>query len=110
MGGCEKTKKAVSILSDLGLDAELTKVKGNKKLRAGRGKTRNRKWVLKKGPLVICEDEDKTEIERGFRNIPGVDIAVVDRLNLLQLAPGGNFGRLCVWTEGAFKKLNSIYG
>merc|ERR1712060_617076 len=25
-------------------------------------------------------------------------------------APGGNFGRLILWTEGAFKKLHDIYG
>merc|ERR1719327_2323496 len=31
-------------------------------------------------------------------------------MNLLQLAPGGSFGRLIVWTEGAFKRLNEIYG
>merc|ERR1719152_997347 len=31
-------------------------------------------------------------------------------MNLLQLAPGGSFGRFVIWTEGAFKKLNDIYG
>jgi len=37
-------------------------------------------------------------------------LASVDRLNLLDLAPGGNFGRFVIWTEGAFKKLVEIYG
>merc|ERR1712085_186563 len=27
-----------------------------------------------------------------------------------KLAPGGQFGRFIIWTEGAFKKLNEIYG
>merc|ERR1719191_2713903 len=31
-------------------------------------------------------------------------------MNLLRLAPGGTFGRFVIWTEGAFKKLNEIYG
>merc|ERR1719215_1861586 len=31
-------------------------------------------------------------------------------MNLLKLAPGGNFGRFIIWTQGAFKKLNEIYG
>merc|ERR1712194_284330 len=44
------------------------------------------------------------------RNIPGVETACVDRLNLLKLAPGGNFGRFIIWTEGAFEKINEIYG
>merc|ERR1711948_254763 len=30
--------------------------------------------------------------------------------NLLKLAPGGNFGRFIIWTEGAFEKLSAIYG
>merc|ERR1719203_2533919 len=45
-----------------------------------------------------------------MRNIPGVETACVDRLNLLKLAPGGNFGRFIIWTAGAFEKLNAIYG
>merc|ERR1719359_2643190 len=31
-------------------------------------------------------------------------------MNLLQIAPGGNFGRFIIWMEGAFKKLSEIYG
>ena len=34
----------------------------------------------------------------------------VDRLNLLQLAPGGHMGRFCIWTQAAFEKLDDIYG
>merc|ERR1719373_1538416 len=40
----------------------------------------------------------------------GVETACVTRLNLLKLAPGGNFGRFVIWTQGAFKKLSRIYG
>jgi large subunit ribosomal protein L4e len=49
-------------------------------------------------------------LTRAFRNIPGVDTISVDKLNLLKLAPGGHVGRFCIWTESAFKKLDSIYG
>merc|ERR1712050_433937 len=31
-------------------------------------------------------------------------------MNILRLAPGGHFGRFVTWTEGAFKKLQEIYG
>merc|ERR1712032_1485531 len=27
-----------------------------------------------------------------------------------KLAPGGNFGRFIIWTQGAFKKLGEMYG
>merc|ERR1711924_488671 len=40
-------------------------------------------------------------IARAFRAIPGVELCSVDRMNLLQLAPGGTFGRLIVWTAPA---------
>merc|ERR1712194_884080 len=36
--------------------------------------------------------------------------AQVDRLNLLQLAPGGHVGRFIIWTQSAFEKLDSIFG
>jgi len=47
---------------------------------------------------------------KAFRNIPGVEVANVDRLNLLKLAPGGHLGRFIIWTKSAFEKLDSIYG
>merc|ERR1711902_197421 len=49
-------------------------------------------------------------LTKAFRNIPGVDTIQVDNLNLLKLAPGGHVGRFCIWTEGAFKKLDALYG
>lgn len=41
----------------------------------------------------------KKGVHRAFRNLPGVETACVDRLNLLTLAPGGHMGRFCVWTQ-----------
>merc|ERR1711899_267906 len=61
-----------------------------------------------KGPLVIY-DEDQGLV-KAFRNIPGVETIQVSKLNLLKLAPGGHVGRFCIWTESAFKKLDSLYG
>lgn len=69
---------------------------------------RNRRYVARKGPLVIFAD--KAPMEKAFRNLPGVDMVHVDRLNLLQLAPGGHVGRLIVWTQDAFEKLDEIFG
>lgn len=28
----------------------------------------------------------------------------------MKIAPGGHLGRFCIWTESAFKRLDSIYG
>jgi len=49
-------------------------------------------------------------LDKAFRNIPGVELAQVDRLNLLQLAPGGHVGRFVIWTQAAFEKLDALYG
>lgn len=111
----EKTKEAVALLSGLGCDAELAKVKDSKKIRAGRGKARNRRYVMRKGPLIVhnLSKEEESEgscIAKACRNIPGVEVCHVDRLNLLQLAPGGAFGRLVVYTEGSVKRLAQLYG
>lgn len=49
-------------------------------------------------------------IDKGFRNLPGVDLTMVENLSLLDLAPGGHLGRFCIWTKGAFEKLDSLFG
>lgn len=110
-----KTKEAVALLSGLGCTADLEKVKDSKKIRAGRGKARNRRYVMRKGPLVVhnlskSEEAEGSSIAKSMRNIPGVEVCHVDRLNLLTLAPGGAFGRLVVYTESAVKRLAQLYG
>jgi len=106
--GLQKTKQALELLEGLGCGNEMTKVAASKKLRSGKGKMRDRKYTMRRGPLVIYAED--SGITRALRNLPGVDSAHVDRLNLLQLAPGGNFGRFVVWTEEAFKRLSALYG
>jgi len=98
----------VELLKKAGLGAELQKVLDSKKIRAGQGKMRNKRYTMRRGPLVIYKEDNG--ISRAFRAIPGVDLACVSRMNLLQLAPGGTFGRLIVWTEPAFKELQALFG
>lgn len=101
------TEKAEQWLVNLGLGDELDRI-GTKVARPGKGKMRNRRWKQKRGPLIIY-DEDNGLVQ-AFRNLKGVDVCQVSRLNLLQLAPGGHLGRLIVWTQAAFEKLNDIFG
>jgi large subunit ribosomal protein L4e len=104
----DKTKFAVKVLKNLGAYEDVEKVKDSKKVRAGKGKMRNRRYVSRRGPLVIYDE--KTAMLKSFRNLPGVELVSVDRLNLLQLAPGGHLGRFCIWTQSAFNKLDTIFG
>lgn len=69
---------------------------------------RNRRRISKLGPLIIYgKDQGLT---KAFRNIPGVSLISVNKLNLMKLAPGGHVGRFCIWTESAFQRLNALYG
>jgi large subunit ribosomal protein L4e len=102
-----KTKEAEKVLKVLGANDDVDKVIDSKQVRRGVGKGRNRRYVQRKGPLIIYSKED---ISQGFRNIPGVDLCLVENLSLLDLAPGGHLGRFCIWTASAFKGLDQLFG
>lgn len=104
----KKTSAAKDILAALGAIDDVTKAADSKKIRAGKGKARNRRYTLRRGPLVIYNTNDG--VEQAFRNLPGVELCCVTRLNLLQLAPGGHMGRFCIWSQAALDALNTIYG
>jgi large subunit ribosomal protein L4e len=109
--GISKTKDAVALLEALGLAPELKKVIDSRHVRPGKGKARNRKYIQAKGPLIVHnKNRENSTIEQAFRNIPGVELGHVSRLNLLRLAPGGHVGRLIIWTESAFNELNNVFG
>jgi len=103
----KKTKQVKEFLEKIGLKKELERAK-NKKIRAGKGKRRGRKYKKKKSILFIVS-EDKG-ISKTVKNIPGVDFSLVKSLNTELLAPGTHAGRLTIWTESAIKKLGEIYG
>lgn len=105
----EKTKDLLASLKKLGLYEDIEKVVNTKKTRCSVGKQRNRRYQSRKGPLVIY-DNDSALIKQSASNIPGVELCNVERLNLLQLAPGGTVGRLVLWTKSAFDKLTLLFG
>lgn len=107
--GIERTKEAVQFLKDVGAYPDVRKVVDTIRVRAGLGKLRNRRYRSRRGPLIVYNG-DNVPLLRAVRNIPGVETLHVSRLNLLQLAPGGQVGRFIIWTADAFKALNRIFG
>jgi len=105
----DKTSKAVALLKTLRAYDDVERSKDSRQVRAGKGKMRNRRYTQRRGPLVVYLQEN-SPMTKAFRNIPGVEICNVTRLNLLQLAPGGHLGRFVIWARDAFEKLDSLYG
>ena len=124
------TKDAVAALRACGAYGDVERAAASKKLRAGRGKMRNRRYTMRRGPLVIFAGDEgqqqqqpsetaagsrasssssKPTCARAFRNLPGVECVHVDRLSVLDLAPGGHLGRFCVFTKPAFERLEALY-
>ncbi|KAL3327855.1 hypothetical protein AABB24_035494 [Solanum stoloniferum] len=107
--GIEKTSSAIKALKQIGAYPDAEKAKDSHAIRPGKGKMRNRRYISRKGPLIVYGTEG-AKLVKAFRNIPGVEICHVDRLNLLKLAPGGHLGRFIIWTKCAYEKLDNIYG
>lgn len=104
----KKTSAAKEILASVGAIDDVEKAAASKQIRAGKGKMRNRRYTLRRGPLVIYNENDG--VAQAFRNLPGVELCCVSRLNLLQLAPGGHMGRFCIWSQAAIEALDAMYG
>lgn len=106
-----KTRDVQSTLYNLGLEEELERAKEGKRVRAGKGKRRGRKYKRRKGPLIVVSETDASVI-RAARNIEGIDVVPVEKLSILHLAPGGHPGRLTIWTKKALinfqEKINRV--
>jgi len=103
-----KTKQAVIFLRRIKAWNDIQKVYKSQRFRAGKGKMRNRRRIQRRGPLIIYGQDQG--LRKAFRNIPGVDLMNINKLNLLKLAPGGHVGRFVIWTKSAFDQLDALYG
>ncbi|CAI5521444.1 unnamed protein product [Closterium sp. Naga37s-1] len=105
----DKTSSALKALKRIGAYDDVAKVIATKKIRPGKGKMRNRRYLSKKGPLIVY-GTDGAKLTKAFRNIPGVQVVAVEKLSVLDLAPGGRVGRFVIWTQSAFDKLEGLFG
>lgn len=98
----QKTADVKKVLEDFGFSEELLRA-SVKKVRAGKGKYRGRKYKKRKGPLMVVSKE--CSLITVAKNIPGVEVVEVNRLNAELLAPGCHIGRLTIFTEAAIERL-----
>lgn len=102
-----KTKDVRSLFVNLGIWLDVERVK-QRKIRAGRGKTRGRRRRVGKGPLLVVTEDNG--IGKACANIPGVELVKIGDLNAELLAPGGHPGRLVIWSRSSFTSLDETWG
>jgi len=100
------TKEVLDVFSKLGLNEDLERAK-IKKIRAGKGKMRGRRYKRRKSVLIVI-GEDKG-IKKAARNLPGVDVVRAKDLGAEDLAPGGHAGRLTLYTPSAIEQLEERF-
>lgn len=92
-----KTKEFFSVLNKiLGENFEL--VLKNKEIRAGKGKSRGRRYKENAGLLLIIGKSESAKIQ-------GIEVMKADELKMKSLFP---LGRLTVYTENAVNELNKL--
>ncbi len=96
-----ETSQVVQLFQKIGIYEDIARAKEGTKIRAGRGKSRGRKYITPKSVLIIVRN--KENIKKAVQNLPGVDVATPQDLNAYLLAPGGHPGRLTVLTESALE-------
>jgi large subunit ribosomal protein L4e len=98
-----RTKEVVDALEKLGFKGELERT-SERKVRAGKGKLRGRKYRVKKGPLLVVSGD--CPLLRSAENILGIDVVDIKNVNAELLAPGADAGRLTIFTEKAIEVLD----
>jgi large subunit ribosomal protein L4e len=96
-----RTQEVITALTNIGVYNDVERAKDSRKVRAGRGKLRGRRYKQRKSLLIVTSGPEF----RAARNLAGVDVVTVDQLNVEHLAPGMQAGRLTVWTESAVTRL-----
>ena len=102
----EKTKDVKEFLEALELWGDVERA-DRRKIRAGMGKMRGRKYKKGKGPLIVVGEDNG--IGYAARNLPGVEVTDVYSLNAELLAPGAHPGRLVIWTQSAIEQLDDVW-
>lgn len=97
-----KTKEVIKSLEKIGVIEDIHRSKNGTHIRAGRGKSRGRRYKTPKSILIISTND---EIKKGSENLSGVDVVQPELVNIEHLAPGGDSGRLTIITKSALSKI-----
>jgi large subunit ribosomal protein L4e len=100
-----KTKDVITALDKLGVYDDIIRAANGKHIRAGKGKARARKYKKPKSILIVSTN---VEIQKSSKNLSGVDVVKPKEINIEHLAPGGEPGRLTIFTKSALKEIGGV--
>ena len=91
------------MMESIGVSDDLNRSRSGRTIRAGKGTMRGRKYRTPKSILLVVAQ--KGGLDKAARNLPGVDVVTSKDLCAEDLAPGGDLGRLTIWTKSAIEAL-----
>lgn len=97
-----KTKDVITALDKIGVYDDVLRATNGQHIRAGKGKNRGRKYKTPKSILIVST---KDEIKKSSKNLTGIDIIKPKDMDIEYLAPGGDAGRLAIFSKSAIKEI-----
>jgi large subunit ribosomal protein L4e len=93
-----KAKQVKDTLASLGVE-----LSARRTIRAGKGKSRGRKYKSQRGVLIVTSEG--CPLAKSAASLAGVEIATIDSVNAEILAPGCSPGRLTLYTTTSIDRL-----
>lgn len=100
-----KTQEVMALLEKLGFSEEIER-KAERKIRAGKGTMRGRKYQGGTSLLIVVSEN--CPLKDALGNVRGIDVARIDELNAELLAPGTHPGRATVFTDKALERYHEV--
>ncbi len=104
----KSTKEVIKLFDSLKL-RELIEEGRKKYIKKGLRRSSRRRHYKNTTAIIVNSDKG---IAKASRNIPGISVCTLDKITVNMLAPGGNPGRVSVWSADAVKniegKLNDL--
>ncbi|MEC8220515.1 MAG: 50S ribosomal protein L4 [Nanoarchaeota archaeon] len=101
-----KTSDFKSFLEKAGFSSELERLEV-KKVRAGKGTMRNRKYKTKRGPLVVVSNLENP-LFKAARNVQGFDVVTPDLLMVQDFGMSEKPGRAVLFTKAALEEFSEV--
>lgn len=98
--GMKKTKDVFAFFEKIKISKDVERAINGRKARTG-----HRYGGTKTPRSILIVSATAVPLLKAARNIPGVTVATVDKLQVRDLAPGGVPGRLTIWTKAALEML-----